>query len=130
LTFIRRCPELGFPQAAVREMLELTQHPDLSCEAVTRIARAQVEDVELRIARLSSLKSGLYRVIKSCSGERIENCKIIEALPMKVRTDSSEIDGCCADNANVRYGSCVDGHTPLLSHSKTNLLTLVLSLVA
>lgn len=80
LTFIRRCRELGFPQAAVRELLELTQHPDLSCEAVIRIARAQAEDVERRIARLSSLKSELYRVIESCSGGRIEDCQIIEAL--------------------------------------------------
>lgn len=80
LMFIRHCRELGFSQPAVRELLELHEHPDLSCDAVTRIARSHLDEVEHRIARLSSLKSELKRIIDSCSGGQVENCRIMEAL--------------------------------------------------
>jgi DNA-binding transcriptional MerR regulator len=52
LAFIRHSRELGFSQAAIRELLELAGHPEQPCEAVTRVARAHLEDVRRRIARL------------------------------------------------------------------------------
>jgi DNA-binding transcriptional MerR regulator len=80
LTFIRQCRELGFPQPAVRDLLHFTEHPDRSCDAVARIARVQLEEVDRRIARLSSLRRELQRIVKSCSGGPVATCKIIEAL--------------------------------------------------
>ena len=80
LTFIRQCRDLGFPQPAVRDLLQFTEHPDRSCDAVTRIARVHLEEVDRRIARLSSLRRELRHIVKSCSGGRAGNCKIIEAL--------------------------------------------------
>jgi len=80
LTFIRQCRDLGFSQRSVRELLDLAEHPDLSCDAVTRIARSHSDEVEHRIARLSALKAQLGRIIESCSGGRVENCRIMEAL--------------------------------------------------
>jgi len=80
LTFIRQCRDLGFPQPAVRDLLQFTEHPDRSCEAVTRIARVHLEEVDRRIARLSSLRRKLHRIVGSCSGGRVASCKIIEAL--------------------------------------------------
>jgi DNA-binding transcriptional MerR regulator len=80
LTFIRQCRDLGFSQPSVRELLDLAEHPDLSCDAVTRIARSHFDEVEHRIARLSSLKAQLGRIIESCAGGRVENCRIMEAL--------------------------------------------------
>ena len=80
LGFIQHCRELGFPQAAVRELLTLSDHPDQSCEAVTDIARAHLMDVNRRIARLLALKSELEGMIENCSGGRVEQCRIVEAL--------------------------------------------------
>jgi DNA-binding transcriptional MerR regulator len=80
LGFIQHCRELGFPQAAIRELLELSDHPDRSCEAVTDIARAHLTDVNRRIARLIALKSELEGMIENCRGGRIEECRIVEAL--------------------------------------------------
>ena len=80
LGFIQHCRELGFPQAAIRELLELSDHPDQSCEAVTDIARAHLTDVNRRIARLVALKSELEGMIDNCSGGRVEQCRIVEAL--------------------------------------------------
>ena len=80
LGFIQHCRELGFPQTAVRELLELSDHPDQSCEAVSDIARAHLMDVNRRIARLLALKSELEGMIDNCSGGRVEQCRIVEAL--------------------------------------------------
>ncbi|MGI9424545.1 MAG: MerR family transcriptional regulator [Hyphomicrobiaceae bacterium] len=80
LDFVQHCRELGFPQAAIRELLELSDHPDQSCTAVTNIARAHLDDVNRRIARLTALKNELQSMIKTCSGGRVEQCRIIEAL--------------------------------------------------
>jgi DNA-binding transcriptional MerR regulator len=80
LGFIQHCRELGFPQAAIRELLELSDHPEQSCEAVTDIARAHLTDVNRRIARLIALKCELEGMIENCSGGRVEQCRIVEAL--------------------------------------------------
>jgi DNA-binding transcriptional MerR regulator len=80
LDFIQHCRELGFSQAAIRDLLELTDHPDQSCESVTEIARAHLDDVNRRIARLASLKTELERMIAACVGGRVGECRIVETL--------------------------------------------------
>ena len=80
LAFIRHSRELGFSQAAIRELLNLTDHPDRSCEAVTEIARTHLDDVNQRIARLVALKSELERMITACNRGRVDQCYIIETL--------------------------------------------------
>ena len=87
LGFIRHCRELGFPQVAIRELLELSDHPDHSCDAVTDIARAHLEDVNQRISRLAALKTELEAMIKKCRGGRVEQCRIVEALADYSRAD-------------------------------------------
>lgn len=80
LAFIRHCRSLGFSQAATRELLELSDHPSQSCETVDGIARAQLAEVKRRMIRLAALRSELERMIAACSGGRVEQCRIIEAL--------------------------------------------------
>jgi DNA-binding transcriptional MerR regulator len=80
LAFIRHCRSLGFSQPAIRELLELTDHPNQSCETVARIAKAQLTEVDQRMARLTALRSELERMIAACDGGRVEQCRIIEAL--------------------------------------------------
>ena len=80
LAFIRHSRELGFSQAAVRELLKLSDHPEQPCEAVTEIARAHLDDVKRRIARLSALRIELETMIKACEGQRTAECRIIETL--------------------------------------------------
>lgn len=80
LSFIRHCRELGFSQAAIRDLLDLTDHPNRSCEAVTGIARGQLDDVNRRVERLTAIKSELERMIAACDGGRVEQCRIIETL--------------------------------------------------
>ncbi len=80
LTFIRHCRELGFSQAAVRELLELTDHSDWSCDAVITIAQAHLDGLIGRINQLTALKCELERMVATCHGGRIAECRIVEIL--------------------------------------------------
>lgn len=80
LTFICHCRDLGFPQKAVRELLGLVDHPDQSCETVTKIAATQLDHVNQRISHLAALKVELERMISSCNGGRVAQCRIVESL--------------------------------------------------
>ena len=80
LRFIRHARDLGLPMEAVRELVQLSTQPQRSCEEANRIARAHLEDVQLRIRRLKSLEKELKRIACSCSGGTIGQCSIIAAL--------------------------------------------------
>lgn len=80
LAFIRHARELGFPLEAIRDLLDLSDRPDRSCEAADAIAREQLAAVEQRIARLSALRVELKRMIADCEGGRIADCRVIEVL--------------------------------------------------
>lgn len=80
LGFIQHCRELGFSQASIRGLLDLTGHPDRSCEAVTEIAAAHLADVNRRIASLSTLKAELTHMIEVCEGGCVAQCRIVETL--------------------------------------------------
>ena len=80
LAFIRHSRELGFTLEAIRDLLSLSDRPDQSCAAADSIARAQLGEVESRLARLTALKSELERMVAQCAGGRIADCRVIEAL--------------------------------------------------
>ena len=80
LMFIRHARELGFPLDAIRDLLSLSDRPEQSCAAVDAIARAQLAQVEQRIARLQALGEEFERMIAQCSGGRIADCRVIEVL--------------------------------------------------
>lgn len=80
LAFIRHARELGFPLEAIRDLLGLSDRPDQPCADVDTIARAQLQAVEGRIARLQALKAELERMVDHCAGGRIADCRVIEVL--------------------------------------------------
>lgn len=92
LVFIQHCRELGFQQNTVRELLSLIADPSQNCEAVASIARAHLEDVNLRITRLSALKNELERMIEECKGGKIADCRIIGSLDSLANNRSIESD--------------------------------------
>ena len=80
LAFIRHARDLGFPLDAIRDLLGLSDHPDQSCAAADAIAKAQLAEVESRLARLTALKAELERMVVQCAGGRIAECRVIEVL--------------------------------------------------
>ena len=80
LKFIRHGRELGFSLQAIRQLMNLADDPQQSCEAADRIAQAQLRQVESRIDRLQALQAELKRMVKQCRGGRIRECRVIEVL--------------------------------------------------
>ena len=80
LGFVRHARELGFDLAAVRALLALQEQPQASCEDASRIAQAQLAEVESRIARLLNLRKELSRMVKECGRGVVDECRVIEAL--------------------------------------------------
>lgn len=92
LGFIQHCRELGFSQAEIVDLLDLTADPERSCETVTRIAQGHLDDIDRRIVRLTALKAELQRMISKCSGGRVEQCRIIETLADHSHTKCMDSD--------------------------------------
>lgn len=80
LAFIRHARELGFSLDAIRDLISLSDRPDHSCAAADAIAKAQLQAVEARIARLEALKAELNRMIADCAQGTISQCRVIEVL--------------------------------------------------
>lgn len=80
LAFIRHARDLGFTLDAIRDLLSLSDRPEQSCDAADAIARAQLAEVERRLARLTALKAELERMVLQCAGGRIADCRVIEVL--------------------------------------------------
>lgn len=80
LAFIRHARELGFPLEAIRDLLGLSDKPDQTCAAADRIARAQLAEVQSRIARLRALEAELTRMVTQCAHGTIADCRVIESL--------------------------------------------------
>ena len=80
LAFIRHARDLGFTLEAIRDLLSLSDRPDQSCAAADAIAKAQLAEVESRLARLTALKAELERMVVQCAGGKIADCRVIEVL--------------------------------------------------
>ena len=80
LAFVRQSRSLGFPLDAVRELLTLADDANQPCEAVDRIARVHLSQIDKKIADLSALRTELDRIINSCRQSTVGDCKIIETL--------------------------------------------------
>ena len=80
LKFIRHARELGFGIEEIRELLQLSDNPETSCSAADTIARAHLEQVEIRLTKLKALKKELMRMIGECGHGRVSHCRVIEVL--------------------------------------------------
>lgn len=80
LSFIRHARDLGFEMEDVRTLLELADRPDGSCEPVDEIAGRHLAAVEEKIARLQALRTELTRMLESCGGGVVAQCRVIEAV--------------------------------------------------
>jgi len=80
LAFIRHARQLGFTLESIRELLDLSDHPERPCDEADSIARKQLRDVELRLSRLEALRAELTRMVEECSGGRAADCRVLEVL--------------------------------------------------
>ena len=80
LHFIRHARDLGFSVEDIRELLALSEHPTMSCDAAEEIAHHHLRQVEGKIARLRLIRSELKRMIEACGGGSTADCRILDAL--------------------------------------------------
>jgi Cu(I)-responsive transcriptional regulator len=80
LTFIRRGRELGFTIDDVREMLELAGHREAACADIDKIVARHLAVTDRKIAALKRLRRELHHTLNSCEGDRIANCRVVQAL--------------------------------------------------
>lgn len=79
LSFIRHSRDLGFSIEQIKDLLELSLHPERPCHDAHRIAVQHLEDVRDRIAKLLRLEKELNRISK-CRAGNIADCAVIETL--------------------------------------------------
>jgi len=81
LGFIKHCRDLGLPMPAIRDLIDLSQHPDRPCAAANRIAADQLKAVRQRIAHLKKLEAELNRIAASCVGDHtVTECNVLKAF--------------------------------------------------
>ena len=80
LAFIKHARDLGFTIDAIRELLDLSAHPEQPCAHADKIAARQLEAVREKIARLRLLEEELKRMADCPHGERVSDCYVIQSL--------------------------------------------------
>jgi len=81
LRFLKHCRDLGLPMEAIRELIDLSLHPEKPCGNANRIAADQLQAIRARIAHLKKLEKELARISASCTGEHpAADCNILKAF--------------------------------------------------
>lgn len=79
LSFIRHSRDLGFSLNDIRELLELSQHPDQECNNAHEIAARHLAGVRAKIAKMKRLEKELKR-ISTCEAGKLADCAVLETL--------------------------------------------------
>ena len=80
LSFIKHARDLGLSIQAIRELMDLSAHPDQPCDHADDIAKSHLEDVRTRIAQLQRLEAELERISDGCKGDHVGECYVIQSL--------------------------------------------------
>lgn len=80
LSFIKHARDLGLTIDSIRELLDLSAHPDRPCEQADRIASEQLDAIRDRIAKLKRLEQELERISTHCRSGQVKDCYVIRAL--------------------------------------------------
>jgi MerR family mercuric resistance operon transcriptional regulator len=80
LTFIRRGRELGFALDELRGLLGLVEDHSYTCTEVRARTLDHVADIRSKIADLRRLERVMTDIASRCSGKRVPDCPIVDAL--------------------------------------------------
>ena len=79
--FIRRAQDRGFTLQEIGGLLAFWEHPAKACGAVEQRARDTLERIDLKIADLKRMRSGLSHYVTACrNGRPLEGCPLLQAL--------------------------------------------------
>lgn len=80
LRFILRARELGFSLDEVRGLLTLVDRGTQTCAEVKARTEQHLSDVRAKIADLRRIETVLARTAAQCSGDKVPECAVLEAL--------------------------------------------------
>lgn len=80
LTFIRRGRELGFSLDELRALLRLVDGHSYTCAEVRTLTLDHVAVIKQKISDLRRLERVMTSIASRCSGRRVPDCPIIDAL--------------------------------------------------
>ena len=84
LRFILRARELGFPMDDIRGLLGLDDGAAPSCAEVKLRTEHHLADVRAKIADLKRIERVLAETAARCSGARVPDCPVLDALTEQV----------------------------------------------
>lgn len=80
LRFILRARELGFAIEEIRGLLELVDGGKQTCAEVKLRTEQHLADVRAKIDDLRRIEEVLAKTASQCSGDRVPECPILDAL--------------------------------------------------
>jgi len=84
LEFVKHCRNLDMTLKEIKQMLEIRQFSERSCESINTMIDSHLIAVSKRIDELCSLKETLSEMQQSChSGSAVEACGILKSLETK-----------------------------------------------
>ncbi|HTQ13834.1 MAG TPA: helix-turn-helix domain-containing protein [Rhizomicrobium sp.] len=80
LSFVRRGRELGFSLDELRDLLRLVDDRNHTCAQVRALTLEHVAGIRRKITDLRRLERTMTGMAAQCSGKRIPECPIVDAL--------------------------------------------------
>jgi len=80
LRFVMRGRELGFTIGDLTSLLDLVDRRAVSCGEVERLAKSHLRSVREKICDLRRMESTLSDTVRSCSGQDVPDCPLIDRL--------------------------------------------------
>lgn len=91
LQFIRQARDLGFPLAAIRELLTLWQDRSRSSRAVKQIALDTIDELRTKRDELQRMIAALEHLAAHCHGDERPDCPILDDLARPRRADQGRV---------------------------------------
>ncbi|WP_252274281.1 Cu(I)-responsive transcriptional regulator [Pseudomonas subflava] len=96
LAFIKRSRDLGFSLEEVGKLLALWQDRERASADVKALALAHVEDLDRKIAELTTLRDTLSELVQHCQGNDRPDCPILRDLESGAAGSTNSCDGASA----------------------------------
>jgi DNA-binding transcriptional MerR regulator len=80
LAFIRRARALGFEIEVVRSLLAFQDRPERPCDEIDALTREHLVAIDKKIASLMGLREELGRILASCPGGRVADCRVVQSI--------------------------------------------------